>query len=101
MAANTNQSPEGWSKDLKSFCERLRAQFPGVEVLYAFKVLKAGWELDNEGAIGKLPSGEVLIFTTSHGGLRWTNDPAELESIIAEHEAATTELHKARKAFGG
>lgn len=81
---------------------KLQAEFPdAVELVAEATILRAGWEMDNDGWIFKLADGSLAGFTTNHGHVcRWgaedmKDEAAEMERAAASVRAAVALLAEA------
>jgi hypothetical protein len=73
-----------------------RADKKDYEIVFTFRVLYDGWEMDNEAWIAKNKKGELVLLMTSHGSL-WDYgiDVSELHSRLEEMKQSRKGILKA------
>lgn len=75
------------------------ANWGDVKIIHEAQILRAGWEMDNEGCVVECENGELVGLTTNHGGLcKWELN--ELRAQLVQTEASATALRKALELLG-
>lgn len=79
-----------------------RADKKDYEIVFTFRVLNDGWEMDNECWIAKNKEGELVFLATNHGSLwDYGRDISELHDKLAETRTSIAGIKKAIALMGG
>ncbi len=78
-----------------------RADKKDYEIVFTFRVLNDGWEMDNECWIAKNKKGELVYLATSHGGLwDYGRDISELHAKLEETRKSLAGIKEAINLMG-
>lgn len=67
------------------------------EIIHTFTILHNGWEMNNTAWIAKNKKGQLVLLSTSHGGLR--DDGADLSALRRTREETQQSLDGIDKAI--
>lgn len=75
-----------------------RADLKDYDVIFTFRILRAGWDMDNEGWIASNKKGQRVLLMTSHGGLLdYGRNISELHEKLEETRQSAAGLKEAIK----
>jgi hypothetical protein len=73
-----------------------RADKKDYEILFTFRILYDGWEMDNEAWVARDKKGKVVLLMTSHGGLYdYGRDVSELHAALEETKRSLAGIKQA------
>lgn len=73
-----------------------RADKRDYKILFTFRILHDGWEMDNEAWVARNKKGKLVLLMTSHGGLYdYGRDVSELHAALEQTKRSVVGIRQA------
>lgn len=73
-----------------------RADRKDYDMIHTFRILRDGWEMDNEAWIARNKKGKLVLLMTSHGGLYdYGRDVSELHEKLEKTKRSVAGIKQA------